>query len=67
MRVTIVTLTSSSRSHLTLANVSGRTKTNGKESRMAVLFSTTRGVSAVENKFRVFYTSFFFFHSNFPL
>jgi hypothetical protein len=35
----------SSRSHLTLAKDSGRTTAIEKESRMAVLFSTTRGVS----------------------
>ena len=52
----------SSRSHLTLANVSGRTKTNGKESRMAVLFSTTRGVSCRRNFFSRF-SHLNFFHS----
>ena len=34
---------------------------------MAVLFSTTRGVSCREKKNRVFHTSKMFIHSNFPL
>jgi hypothetical protein len=49
-----------SRSHLTLDKDSGRTKMNGKKSRMAVLFSTTRGVSCRrENKSRFLHLKMF--------
>ena len=53
-----------SRSHLTLAKDSGRTKTNEKKSRMAVLFSTPRAVSVKKN--RVIHTSKSSFTADFP-
>ena len=43
-----------SRSHLTLFKDSGRTKMIGKKSRMAVLFSMTRGVSWRREFFSLF-------------
>ena len=66
-REDIIYKLTTSRSHLTLFKDSGRTKMNGKKSRMAVLFSMTRGVSWRREKLSLFLHLNFFYSQQLSL